>query len=225
MKNSVPQNVFPIIRCLSRPVTQILRHWPISPNFVTTLSLFAGLGASFLLASPWILGRPIPFVAIAASILLVICYILDNCDGEIARIKNQCTTFGLYYDSFVDWIVHASFFVCLGLGAAATNGEISWSVLGWVAGFGATVNYVVGIILDSFDAESVVAREGGDHQPKTNIDWAIYIFRELSRADFCFIVLLLSLANLLWVLLPLGAVGSQVYWITQFNSVSRRFHV
>ena len=32
-------------------------------------------------------------------------YVLDNCDGEIARLKDQCSTFGMWFDTLVDWIV------------------------------------------------------------------------------------------------------------------------
>lgn len=53
-------------------------------------------------------GGVLPFVACA----------LDNCDGEIARLKNQATRFGERFDSFTDWVVHATFFAALGVAAA-----------------------------------------------------------------------------------------------------------
>ena len=42
-------------------------------------------------------------------------------------------------------------------------------------------------------------------------NWLIYIFHKLSRADFCLIVLGLALFDVLWILLPLGAIGAQAY--------------
>ncbi|MBT5938971.1 MAG: hypothetical protein HOG95_03510 [Rhodospirillaceae bacterium] len=44
----------------------------------------------------------------------------------------------------------------------------------------------------------------------------VYVFRELFRADFCFIVLVLTPFNLLWLILIAGAIGAQVYWIMYF---------
>jgi nitrate reductase NapE component len=44
------------------------------------------------------------------------------------------------------------------------------------------------------------------------------------RNDFCFIVLALALADVLWILLPTGAIGAQVYWMLQFVKGFRRHH-
>jgi hypothetical protein len=50
-------------------------------------------------------------------------------------------------------------------------------------------------------------------------------FREFARADFCFIVLALALIDLTWILLPAGAIGAHVYWMTQFVRGARDYHV
>ena len=42
---------------------------------------------------------------------------------------------------------------------------------------------------------------------------------------FCFIVLALALFDLTWLLLPAGAICSQVYWIAQFVRGAREFNV
>ena len=57
------------------------------------------------------------------------------------------------------------------------------------------------------------------------MEWGVFVFRELFRADFCFIVLALTLVDLTWLLLPAGAVGSQVYWATQLVEGADEFHV
>ena len=51
------------------------------------------------------------------------------------------------------------------------------------------------------------------------------MFRELSRADFCFIVLALAIFDLTWVLLPAAAVGAHAYWVFRFASGANRFRV
>ena len=67
--------------------------------------------------------------------------------------------------------------------------------------------------------------EKEDILPATPLLWVIYFLRELSRADFCFLVLFLALFGGLWVLLPAGAIGAQIYWMTQFVRGARQFHV
>ncbi len=176
-------------------------------------------------------------MAVASGVMLVLCYLLDNCDGEIARLKDQCTTLGAFFDTFVDWIVHTAFFAALGLGVAATSGNDLWVWLGGTAAMGSTINYVIRFVYDwrlqragakaqNFDCDftgRAVAtpsrRSEGWRQ------WVVFCFRELFRADFCFIVLGLAFFNALWLLLPLCAVGAQVYWVTQLVRDARDYHV
>ena len=171
----------------------------------------------------------------AGGVMLVLCYILDNCDGEIARIKDQCSTFGMHYDSFVDFIVHVGFFAGLGVGVAGSTGQEAWLWMGMAAAAGGTVNYVISLF---FAAKTRRKHEdAGDYDPTGRLaaekpvtpekwqEWAVFILRELSRADFCFIVLGLALFDLTWVLLPAGAVGAQVYWAALFIRNVNEFHV
>ena len=67
-----------------------------------------------------------------------------------------------------------------------------------------------------------VAAEG--KKPEDTLDWVIYVFHKLSRADFCIIVLVLAVFNLAWILLPFAAVGAQVYWITDLFDRARGYH-
>ena len=156
--------------------------------------------------------------------LLVICYVLDNCDGEIAVLKDQCSEFGAQFDTFVDWVVHAGFFAALGMGTAAATGEAIWL---WMGGFGAAggpINYFLGLWLDGRKQTSEQPSPEPE-QPNGWKQWSVYIFRELFRADFCFIVLLLAVFDSVWWLLPAGAIGAQVYWISQLVSGARNYHV
>lgn len=201
----------------------MLLRMPVTANQVTAASLAAGLGTClFLLAGSYAWD-------LAAAVLLVLCYVLDNSDGEVARLKGQCSEFGKHFDTFVDWVVHSGFFLALGWGVASAWGAEIWLWLGAAGGLGSTLNY--GLALwrdrpgrspeDPEDAVSQVDHPGAD-------DWKEYLlffFRELSRADFCFIVLGLAILDGLWILLPLGAVGAQVYWLTAFVAAARKFHV
>jgi len=61
-------------------------------------------------------------------------------------------------------------------------------------------------------------------QPENTLDWLIYIFHKLSRADFCFIVLMLAIFNLTYILLPFAAIGAHIYWITDLFERARGYH-
>ena len=63
------------------------------------------------------------FSILTGALLFLICYVLDNCDGEIARLKNMRSIFGMRYDTFVDWLVHTVFFIGLGWGPHLLRGS------------------------------------------------------------------------------------------------------
>jgi phosphatidylglycerophosphate synthase len=216
-------------RRLSWPVARLLLRLPVNPNQVTLASLAVGLAASALFAAG---GRG---YALMGALMLVLCYVLDNCDGEIARRTQRTSEFGRRFDSFVDWVVHALFFLSLGYGASRTSGEPLWLWLGALAFAGSTADYVVGFALEARDRRRALAsgsrpRSGHEspaesRQPEGWREWAVFGFRELPRADFCFIVLALALFDLTWVLLPAGAVGAQAYWIVRFARGAQEYHV
>ena len=62
-------------------------------------------------------------------------------------------------------------------------------------------------------------------QPQNKLDWLIYIFHKLSRADFCFIVLILAVLNVTYFLLPIAAIGAQIYWLTDLLERARGYHI
>ena len=217
--------IFPLVRHVSGWVTPLLLKTPISANGVSVLSLLIGIAAGWLLME----GSYVSILQAAG--LIVVSYVLDNCDGEVARARGQASAFGEALDDFADWIVHAVFFFGLGYGHAEISGENVWFWLGNIAAVGATINYFIGqylTVLERRGEKQEGVKEEDEEEnilPTTLLLWVIYFLRELSRADFCFLVLLLALLGGLWVLLPAGAIGAQIYWMTQFVRGARQFHV
>lgn len=213
----------PLIRHLSVRLTPLLYRTPLTPNQITALSLLFGIGSCFGVA------YGTPFWTIVGALALVVCYALDNCDGEIARLKNMRSTFGANFDTFVDWVVHAGFFVALGIGTYRATAQEWWIWAGAIAGAGGTINYFLGLYLDhahpTSDGTETESEEEHEVLPESWQQWVLFAFRELSRADFCFIVLVLALPGWTWALLPAGAIGAQVYWITQLVKGARDYHV
>jgi phosphatidylglycerophosphate synthase len=224
MSSAEPAGVFPLVRHISQRLTPLLVRLPVTANQITAASLVVGLGAA------WAMTEGNQTWEVAGGVLLVLCYTLDNCDGEIARLKNQCTKFGGHFDTFVDWIVHTAIFAGLGYGAFQETGESLWLWLGLLAAAGGTLNYVIGIVIDVVGpgGGEEAGAGGGDGQvalPRNLREWAVFVFRELTRADFCFIVLALALYDVVWVLLPAGAIGAQVYWLARFQRGAGDYHV
>jgi phosphatidylglycerophosphate synthase len=210
----------PLVRHISWRVTRVLVRLPVTPNQITLVAMVAGLGCN------WLLTYGAHDVNVAAALLLVACYVLDHCDGDIARLKKLHSEFGMRFDSFVDWIVNATFFVCLGYAEMVRTGDQVWLWLGAAGTAGGTINYLIGFYLDARHgvSESVTA-EPGTPQMRGWGDRVLFAFRELSRADFCFIVLVLAVIDQLWLLVPAGAIGAQVYWMTAFVKRAREYHV
>lgn len=206
----------PVIRYFSSAFTKLILPLPISPNFITSASF--GLG----LAAAWSFSLGSQKLVIVGAILFLLCYLLDNVDGEVARAKNQCTPFGAYFDTFVDWIVHAAFFIGLGWGAVAKTGDDIWLWFAGSAAAGATINYVLSLFEIPDDD---VTEETASTSPSGFAQWTAFLLRELFRADFCFLVLALSLFDALHYLLAAAAVGAHAYWLIRSVKGARNFHV
>lgn len=230
-----PATLFPLIRQISAQVSPRLARLPITANQVTAVSLVVGLAGNLFIAEGGFRATLI------GAGLFFLCYVLDNSDGEIARIKKQESEFGDKFDTLVDWLVHASFFAALGIGVARETGGVLWLWLGWSGALGSSINYFIGLVMDARfrtqvrheDEEAGAEPEfdqggtgGDDHPPPEDWkQWIVFAFRELSRADFCFIVLALAVFDATWFLLPTAAVGAHAYWATQFIRGARDHHV
>ena len=203
---------FPLSLFLSKFLTNIfLERNYFTPNSVTLLSFISGIIACLLfLQGTYILG-------IIGSLFLIHCFILDYVDGFIARKKNLKTKFGYYLDSLNDWLISCLFFVCLGIEVSKTQNSNIFFWMGIAAGIGGTINF---IRVMYFNQQSISAKSRQRKHNKYSLwEKTLYFFREECKSDFCFIVLFLALIDQLWILLPLGAIGSQIYWITaRFNN-------
>ena len=123
--------------------------------------------------------------------------------------------------------MHGAFFAALA-GASREGGEEIWLWFGLAAAVGTTISYFVVLIGDLRSrSQAGPARDppAQPRRPQSYGEWVIFAFRELSRADFCFIVLLLAAFDVTSVLLPVGAIGAQVYWIFALAPGARDYHV
>lgn len=216
-----PNVVFPVTRMLGYYASLVAVRLPVSANQVTFISMIIGLtGCGFFLK-----GEPI--WNIYGGLLIVVSYVLDYCDGVIARMKGQSSPFGASFDDFVDWIIDTSFFAALGYGTWIADGEVWWFYLGLIAAVGSTIDYGIDLVRanrytqarKAAEREAAVEVSGTDQdgdvadESETLKDKLFYFFHTASRAEFCFIILMLAAFNVVWVLLPFGAIGAQAFWL------------
>ncbi len=106
-------SLFSFNRLIAVWVSEFLVKTPITPNQVTTLSLVSGLAGAAAMAQ----GTRAGFLL--GALLRHLAFILDNCDGEIARRKNLKSKFGMWYDFIADLLVDWALWAGLCIGALA----------------------------------------------------------------------------------------------------------
>ena len=97
-------------RPFSLRLSWIIYKTNITPNFVTVLQIIIGLSACLLIAL-----FPEQNVFIAGVIVLHLAYLLDCCDGEIARAKKMDSLEGVFLDKFAHAITMPSIFMAVSL--------------------------------------------------------------------------------------------------------------
>lgn len=122
-------------RKISSRLTPVLARSPITPNQITTLSLVAGFAAAYFLSYG---NRP---GMLAGAFFLQSAFILDNCDGGVARLKSMQSQLGMWYDLtadvFVDFAVWTG--LAFGMRAAGSGRAGFWLAAGACAG--SLINY------------------------------------------------------------------------------------
>lgn len=94
-----------VFRPLAHLVVLVLLPFRVPPPLVAAASGATGIAAAVELAQ----GR-----FLLAALLLQVKTVLDNADGQLARISGRITPFGRYLDSELDLIVNAALFAAVG---------------------------------------------------------------------------------------------------------------
>ncbi len=90
--------------CLISPfITKILVKTNLTPNMITILMMLSGILGSILFCVPNII------VKIVGIVFIHLWYVLDCCDGEIARIKKKYSLFGKEIDYTAHILNHPFF--------------------------------------------------------------------------------------------------------------------
>ncbi len=163
--------------CIS-PYSRYLARWcarrGLTPNQVTTASLITALIAAGCAAT----GTRGGFVA--AGALLLLSFVLDCTDGQLARYSLQYSTLGAWLDATFDRAKEYAYYAGLALGAARGGDDV------WALALGAmvlqTCRHVVDFSFNEANADSATA--GGNTSPTAalsdrldSVGWTVWLRR------------------------------------------------
>lgn len=109
-----------IFRPLAHPLVLLLARLRVPPPLVVGAAGGAGIAAAVELGRGSLL---------AAALLVQLKTLLDNADGQLARLTCRTSAFGRYLDSEVDLLVNATLFAALGW----TTGRPALALAGFLA--------------------------------------------------------------------------------------------
>lgn len=126
----------------------------VTPNHLTTLRAFFGIGAAGMLAVGDSFYSNLGAIAFLASMLL------DRADGDYARLSGQTSPQGHMYDLISDTICNALIFVGLGVGLRGSDYGNSSILMG--LGAGAAVSIILMLVIRIEKLEGARAAEVGN---------------------------------------------------------------
>jgi archaetidylinositol phosphate synthase len=145
-----------IFRPLAHPLVLALARLRVAPPVVVAAAGAAGLAAAVELGRGSLL---------AAALLVQLKTVLDNADGQLARLTGRTTAFGRYLDSEVDLLVNAALFAGLGW----TTGQPALVLAGFLA--------LTSVLSLNFNVERLARR--ADAEPEAERGRATAFLRRL----------------------------------------------
>jgi len=201
-------------RRLSLSLTRLLAKTSLKPNHITFSIVLLGALAATLFA------KPSPPYQAAGSLLFWFSSFLDGCDGEIARLKFMETRLGGWLDLWSDNLIHAMVFGGIGIGLYRGTGEAQWIFLGGTAILGVflSVSWISWTVLKNKERDGPlfvsVAEDAEEKRAGPVTTALIRISNMLSRRDFIFWLIFITLFKWLPLFLWMAAAGSILYFLT-----------
>ncbi len=160
----------------SRHIARWCARRGLTPNQVTTASLITALIAAGCAAT----GERWGYVA--AGVLLLVSFVLDCTDGQLARYSLQYSTMGAWLDATFDRAKEYSFYAGLALGAARNGDDV------WALAVGAmilmTCRHVVDFSFNEANHDATAAGASPSGSPTAalsakldNVGWTVWVRR------------------------------------------------
>ncbi|WP_405690769.1 DUF5941 domain-containing protein [Streptomyces sp. NBC_01185] len=157
------------------PYSRYIARWcarrGLTPNQVTTASLITALIAAGCAATGTRGGY------VAAGILLLLSFVLDCTDGQLARYSLQYSTMGAWLDATFDRAKEYAYYAGLALGAARGGDDV------WVLALGAMVLQACRHVVDfsfneaNHDAESNTSPTAALSDRLDSVGWTVWLRR------------------------------------------------
>jgi phosphatidylglycerophosphate synthase len=140
----------PFDQRLARLVVRPLAQTPVTPNFLTLLSMAVGLTAAYMMAQ----GEAVLTNWGAGLFMLAVW--MDHLDGELARLTGRTSEFGHYFDHVAAMTNYVAFFIGAGIGLR--NGALGdWAVpAGMAAGIAIAAIFSVRLWVELRDGRSAI---------------------------------------------------------------------
>lgn len=200
-----------IDRCFNRKIsaviTGIISKTQITANQVTIYNVFVGIIAMFFFQK----GGYYNFVI--GSVIYQFNTILDHCDGEIARLKNQSSRFGFWLDFITDAFVGSAIVIAIGLGLSESLNNDIYIIWGLLAGGGVATSsmlvcYNTSKREEKIDTLCFSVSENG--KPPSALE--TFVDNTLNK-NLSFYILIGAIVGKLNLLIIVSAIGVQIHWI------------
>ena len=179
-------------RRISMALSLFLLKTPVTPNHVTTASLFLGiLGAVWLAFGSYIF-------QVLGALLLWFCCILDGCDGEVARLKLLSSRSGASYDLGADHIAHLAIFVAVPFAVHTANPQVPVLLPGALM--------VSGLAACMFTIWWLILRRPQKHPGPVRL-----FFERVASRDYVYVILALTVIRKLHWFLWAAAFGAHLF--------------
>ncbi len=150
----------PVSKFLNRPISirisKLLIKTRINPNSISFFCFILCILSSFFFSMGTYL------YLVVGGLLAQISSIIDGCDGEIARLKFQESSYGAWFDSSLDRYADALIILGMVFGWWSLHGNVEIWVIGFIALIGCFMNSYTAIRYDSIFIRNTKIRFGRD---------------------------------------------------------------
>jgi phosphatidylglycerophosphate synthase len=212
-------------RFLCRPAVRLLSHTRATPNAVTLAGLLVAIVGALFYAR----GSYANYVA--GAVMFFVSGLFDEMDGMIARLKFRESSFGTWFEGFVDNVTYLAVFAGIVVGLHRQYG-------GWAAKYG--IALIIGCVLSvvvialqrklatSPDRPHEYARTMNQLMEADSSNLASKIVRHIhifvKKGVLVHYLLIFTLLGGLPVFLWLAALGSNLTWMFTLYFTRRFFH-
>jgi phosphatidylglycerophosphate synthase len=197
-------------RAISLNITRLVIDTPITPNWMTLISVSIGVLGGLMMAVPE------KSMVVTGAILFWVHSVLDGCDGEIARLKFLQSRWGGILDFWSDNIVHCVVFLGIAFGWSGALEESyplvlgAWAVAGTLLSAGLVYFRDMANRSGSGPMFTTVIKKGPASGAPGFFQKAVDL---LSPRDFIYLVIFLAVFGKIGLFLWMGAVGAPCYFL------------